>query len=110
MSYLCHLGRWRARRDVYSTADWSVSEYKGFATYLVLDQELDTLDRSSGSLGDGGGDTTHWEQLSVLIVVDKAFRVRKIRSVAGSSNFIEFIAGRYWMWFDILKKSTTKPY
>jgi hypothetical protein len=28
-------------------------------TYLVLDQELDTLDGSSGSLGDGSRDTTH---------------------------------------------------
>jgi hypothetical protein len=85
-------------------------EYKGFVTYLVLDQELDTLDRSSGSLGDGGGDTTHWEQLSVLILVGKVFRVRKIRYFVDSNNSIEFIAGRYRMWFDILKKSTTKPY
>lgn len=28
-------------------------------TYLVLDQELDTLDGSGSGLGDGGGDTTH---------------------------------------------------
>lgn len=28
-------------------------------TYLILDQELDTLNGSSGSLGDGGGNTTH---------------------------------------------------
>jgi hypothetical protein len=28
-------------------------------TNLVLDEELDTLDGSGGSLGDGGGDTTH---------------------------------------------------
>lgn len=30
-------------------------------TYLVLDQELDTLDGGGGSLRDGGGDTTHQE-------------------------------------------------
>jgi hypothetical protein len=30
-----------------------------FGTYLVLDEKLDTLDRSSGSLRDGGGNTTH---------------------------------------------------
>lgn len=28
-------------------------------TYLVLDEELDTLDGGGGSLRDGGGDTTH---------------------------------------------------
>jgi len=37
------------------------------ATYLVLDQELDTLNRSSGSLRDGGGDTTHCDSQSVRI-------------------------------------------
>lgn len=29
--------------------------------YLVLDKKLDTLNWSSGSLGDGGGDTSHKE-------------------------------------------------
>jgi hypothetical protein len=29
-------------------------------TYLVLDEELDTLDGSGGGLRDGGGDTTHY--------------------------------------------------
>jgi hypothetical protein len=29
------------------------------STNLVLDEELDTLDGSGGSLRDGGGDTTH---------------------------------------------------
>jgi len=28
-------------------------------TYLVLDEKLDTLNRSGGSLGDSGGKTTH---------------------------------------------------
>lgn len=30
---------------------------------LVLDEELDTLDRGGGSLRDGGRDTTHWENV-----------------------------------------------
>ena len=34
-------------------------------TNLVLDQELDTLDRGSSGLGDSGGDTTHWESVSI---------------------------------------------
>ena len=29
-------------------------------TYLVLDQELDTLNGGSGGLRDGSGDTTHY--------------------------------------------------
>lgn len=29
-------------------------------TYLVLDEELDTLNGSGGGLRDGGRDTTHW--------------------------------------------------
>lgn len=29
--------------------------------YLVLDEELNTLDRGSSGLRDGGGDTTHQE-------------------------------------------------
>jgi hypothetical protein len=28
--------------------------------YLVLDEELDTLDGSGSGLRDGGGDTTHY--------------------------------------------------
>jgi hypothetical protein len=28
-------------------------------TYLILDEKLDTLNRSSSGLRDGGGDTTH---------------------------------------------------
>jgi hypothetical protein len=36
-------------------AGWQESE----KTYLVLDQELDTLNGSSSSLGDGGRNTTH---------------------------------------------------
>jgi hypothetical protein len=35
-------------------------------TYLVLDKKLDTLNRSSGSLRDGGGDTTHCYKVSIV--------------------------------------------
>lgn len=82
---------------------------KGFVTYLVLDQELDTLNRSSGSLGDGGGDTTHWEQLSVWIVVGRGFKARKIRSRADSNKFIEFIAGRCLMGFTYSRNRQRSP-
>jgi hypothetical protein len=34
-------------------------------TYLILDQELDTLDRSSSGFRDGGRDTTHCYHESV---------------------------------------------
>jgi hypothetical protein len=34
-------------------------------TYLILDKKLDTLDGSSGGLGDGSGNTTHcYERLA----------------------------------------------
>lgn len=39
--------------------DWTAGN-----TYLVLDEELDTLDGSGGGLGDGGRDTTHWRRQS----------------------------------------------
>jgi hypothetical protein len=32
-----------------------------------LDKELDTLDRGSGSLGNGGGDTTHCEEIVSVV-------------------------------------------
>ena len=40
--------------------------------YLVLDEELDTLNRGSGSLRDGGGNTTHCRhaQLAMLSLRD----------------------------------------
>jgi hypothetical protein len=33
-------------------------------SYLVLDQELDTLNWSGSSLGDGSGNTTHYKPVS----------------------------------------------
>jgi hypothetical protein len=39
--------------------------YLGVRTYLILDQEFDTLDGSSGGLRDGGRDTTHCYHESV---------------------------------------------
>ena len=37
---------------------------RGTAAYLILDQELDTLNRSGGSLGHSGSDTTHCDKVS----------------------------------------------
>jgi hypothetical protein len=41
-------------------------------TNLVLDEELDTLDGGSGSLGDGSGDTTHC--CPMLAIVSHVFQ------------------------------------
>jgi hypothetical protein len=42
-------------------------------TNLVLDEELDTLDGGGGSLGDGGGDTTHCcPMLAIVSLVSRA--------------------------------------
>jgi hypothetical protein len=38
------------------------------AAYLILDQELDTLNRSSSSFRNGGSDTTHYDKVSVLSI------------------------------------------
>ena len=38
-------------------------------TYLILDQELDTLNGSSGSLGNGGRDTTHCYRKSACDII-----------------------------------------
>lgn len=37
-------------------------------SYLVLDQELDTFDGSGGSFGDGGSDTTHCDNVLVVLI------------------------------------------
>lgn len=46
---------------------------------LVLDEELDTLDGGGGSLGDGGGNTTHYRRVSdcFLLGVFPAFLFRR---------------------------------
>ena len=44
---------------------WENAEMFANWTYLVLDEKLDTLNGSSGSLGDGGRDTTHCDKLLV---------------------------------------------
>lgn len=45
---------------------WSVETlHNELLTNLVLDQELNTLDGGSSGLGDSGGDTTHWELVSM---------------------------------------------
>jgi hypothetical protein len=37
-------------------------------TYLILNQKLDTFDRSGSGLGDGSGDTTHCYRESAFFV------------------------------------------
>lgn len=44
---------------MYATRDRYSCSREIAKTYLVLDEELDTLDRSGGSLRDGSGNTTH---------------------------------------------------
>jgi hypothetical protein len=39
-------------------------------THLVLDQELDTLNGGSSSLGDSGGNTTHCKSVSIIDLDD----------------------------------------
>jgi hypothetical protein len=50
--------------------DWSKN---ALLAYLVLDEELDTLDGGSGSLGDGGGNTTHYDILVSIRESSKHF-------------------------------------
>jgi hypothetical protein len=42
-------------------------------TYLVLDEELDTLDGSGSGLRDSGGDTTHYWLVSFNVRERKVF-------------------------------------
>jgi hypothetical protein len=77
------------------------------ATYLVLDEELDTLDGGGGGLRDSGRDTTHWRQA-----------VSTRNSTGNDGNRLRIDArgqlfpgtdGRCDAGQDVLKKSTTKP-
>ena len=48
-------------------------------TYLVLDQKLDTLDRSSCSLRDSGRNTSHCYRMSVTVpIINSAEVIRSI--------------------------------
>lgn len=52
---------WRSmRRGIFALFEPLV------VTYLVLDEKLDTLDRSGSGLGDSGGDTTHYVLCQLL--------------------------------------------
>jgi hypothetical protein len=74
-------------------------------TYLILDQELDTLDWSSCGLGDGGGDTTHCYRRSAFTPCE--IRCRKPHlsppDQSDGDNNRSTLAK-----VDILKKSITK--
>lgn len=74
--------------------------------YLVLDEELDTLDGGGGGLRDGGRDTTH------CISSQYARFHGKSGFVAWASiprPIVPVIDGRCDVDGDVLKKSTTKP-
>jgi hypothetical protein len=55
-------------------------------TYLVLDQELDTLNGSSSGLGDGGGNTTHCYRKSVSDIFVTHLRRSSINDYASRST------------------------
>lgn len=76
-------------------------------SYLILDQEFDTLDRSRGSFRDSGGNTTHCNTMSALH-----------RDCAEAACWTSKV--KLWMFLrkrmdirkedgGVLKKSTTKP-
>ena len=93
------------------TTSWDNKESN---TYLVLNEELDTLDGSSGSFRYGSGDTTHYwcdelvDERSVLKNISVVLfcfdiskqRARRKQKWSGSSVRIQS---------HVLKKSTTKP-
>jgi hypothetical protein len=74
-------------------------------TYLILDQELNTLDRSSCGLGDGGGDTTHCYRRSASIPYEIHCRKPHLSppiESEGDNN------RRILVKINLLKKSITK--
>jgi len=75
----------------------------GDETYLILDQELDTLNGSGCGLGDGSGDTTHCDKASVIpsFVIWMVNVIVRHDSIIGLA--IEMGEGV------VLKKSTIKP-
>ena len=77
-------------------------------TNLVLNEELDTLDGSGGSLGDGGGDTTHCcPMLATVFLFPSSYQHR----CAGASNAMsrELARMHHATGWNVLRKSTTKP-
>ena len=77
----------------------------GKITYLVLDQKLNTLDRSSGGLRDSGGNTSHCYRMSVTVpnIYNTNF-FHLSRKPVGNCRWFGVVPGEN----DILKKSITK--
>ena len=80
----------------------------GVKTNLVLDEELDTLNGSGGSLGDGGGDTTH---CCPMLATDSLFPSSYRRGCAGAINALSrrMAPLHHAIRCNVLRKSTTKP-
>jgi hypothetical protein len=77
-------------------------------TNLVLDEKLDTLDGSGGSLGDGGRDTTH---CCPMLATGSLFPSSYRRGCAGAMDAItrELALLHHATGCNVLRKSTTKP-
>ena len=77
-------------------------------TNLVLDKELDTLDGSGGSLGDGGRDTTH---CCPMLATGSLFPSSYRRGCAGAINALRrrMAPLHHATRCNVLRKSTTKP-
>jgi len=77
-------------------------------TNLVLDEELDTLDGSGSSLGDGGRDTTHcYPMLANGSLFPSSYRRRcagAINALGSGMALLHHATG-----CNVLRKSTTKP-
>lgn len=74
-------------------------------TYLILDQQLDTLNGSSSSLRDGGRDTTHCYRELALEILYKAPKIHRPSADSSSTGDRDHLVVEER---DILKKSITK--
>ena len=75
-------------------------------SYLILDEKLDTLDRSGSGLRDGGGDTTHWSMLLASRTSCNGLR-RRINATKQKNCSSAWIDATVDEWMDLLKKSIT---
>jgi hypothetical protein len=110
MEGICHssIARCLSCRDLYAGVFASLLIGGGgvvrlgrVAAYLVLDEQLNTLDRGGSGLGDGGGNTTHCG----LLVHRFLSRPLGLSSCPAGNRSIEWKTRP-----NLLKKSTTKPY